>query len=703
MGMMDFNEIEKKDVLIKQTVKLLKSKFVGIDKQIDEIMSNIRMWYLFPDIQERPVVVNIWGLSGTGKTELIKTIVKSLDLEKDCCYFNFASITESSSWEIEEQLTEEFGNESNKRLFIYDEFQYAATLNPSTGEERENKSALKPLWELLDSGRIHKKESYWKIGNIYRIIKYIDKIQGCRPIILKDGCWVNVVECMKNFDEFERIEYDCVFNIPYYDKPNSSIKDNEEGGLKRYDCDAVNIENQKMFINKRVLEDIRLVYNKINGKEEDVMEFYETIKKFNINELYDYLTDLFKKARKGYDIDFSQSLIIVIGNLDEAYEMSFNVNPDMSPDQFRKVSEEISVVDIKMALRKRFRNEQIARLGNTHIIYPSFSSKNFQLLINNTLNEFSIKCKELTGYDFVFTKKIKQIIYEEGVYPTHGARPLFTTIYEIVKSKLPEVMTLIFNNKLVDICRIEYSFSYAKDSVVINIYNTNSKKIKTHLIPVKLRLKKLRQTDGGEQQVLCALHESGHFVMYAKLFGKLPEKLVSKTTSSDVGGFLMESFDEVKRKISKNDMFNELCVLLGGYVAEKKFFGEEMTSGASQDLSVATKLASKMIRRYGMGSLGYVTTSVASTNDDPLGFHIFNDDEEKIRKEITDILTRALNETEKTFEQPEWRKMLKESSLYLSEHSFMPKQVMKTLYDKVSDKCKICRSNNYYRKIIEKI
>lgn len=66
-------------------------------------------------------------------------------------------------------------------------------------------------------------------------------------------------------------------------------------------------------------------------------------------------------------------------------------------------------------------------------------------------------------------------------------------------------------------------------------------------------------------------------------------------------------------------MLNEIQVLLGGYVAEKVVFGEQMTSGASNDLYRATQLASRLVRRFGMGNSTIVTTNTDAP-DDNFGF-----------------------------------------------------------------------------------
>ena len=52
----------------------------------------------------------------------------------------------------------------------------------------------------------------------------------------------------------------------------------------------------------------------------------------------------------------------------------------------------------------------------------------------------------------------------------------------------------------------------------------------------------------------------------------------------------------------------------------------------------------------------------------------------------------------------EWKKMLKESALYLCENSAMPKEKMKEIYDKVADSAKIAvRDSKFYHNMIETI
>ena len=69
-------EILHKQTLLNKAREQLKKEFVGIDKVIDEIVNAISGWFCFPSMQKRPVVANLWGLTGVGKSSLIQRLVQ---------------------------------------------------------------------------------------------------------------------------------------------------------------------------------------------------------------------------------------------------------------------------------------------------------------------------------------------------------------------------------------------------------------------------------------------------------------------------------------------------------------------------------------------------------------------------------------------------------------------------------------------------
>lgn len=76
----------------------------------------------------------------------------------------------------------------------------------------------------------------------------------------------------------------------------------------------------------------------------------------------------------------------------------------------------------------RFRPEQIARLGNIHILYPALSSSHFRQIIEQSLQKITWQLADQAQVALTINKDVIDFIYAEGVYPAQGVRPLFSTI-----------------------------------------------------------------------------------------------------------------------------------------------------------------------------------------------------------------------------------------------------------------------------------
>ena len=58
----------------------LKEDFVGLDDCIDKIIGSISAWYCMPEILTRPTIVCLWGLTGVGKTDLVRKLVRYMEM-----------------------------------------------------------------------------------------------------------------------------------------------------------------------------------------------------------------------------------------------------------------------------------------------------------------------------------------------------------------------------------------------------------------------------------------------------------------------------------------------------------------------------------------------------------------------------------------------------------------------------------------------
>jgi ATP-dependent Clp protease ATP-binding subunit ClpA len=68
--------IKSRRKALQKIAKELKGDFVGLDEIIDEIIRNIEVWYVMPEVITRPVIVNLWGMTGVGKTDLVRRLVR---------------------------------------------------------------------------------------------------------------------------------------------------------------------------------------------------------------------------------------------------------------------------------------------------------------------------------------------------------------------------------------------------------------------------------------------------------------------------------------------------------------------------------------------------------------------------------------------------------------------------------------------------
>ena len=694
----DIEEIKRKNEVIDNAIVELKKKYIGVDEQIDEIMSNVRTWYCYPQLQDRPCVINLWGLSGCSKTDSVRTIAKLLDLEEDLIYFNFADINEKNAWEIENDIEDSVGNNKSNRIIVYDEFQYAATLDKQK-EEKDNKGALKPFWELLDTGILNKKPEMRTLFNVYKAYLILKRIVDTKyPIKLVNGKWLNSEDYIKNLDGYERKSIFEVFieSEKEITPPNigCDMGQNNNGPI-RIDSKTKRV-NRCVEFNPWFIDNAVDVYNNVNNSKfsTDNVDIRKKIYSMNVTELMEFFYNLYHSSCKGYKLDFKDSLVFVIGNLDEAYDVSFNVNPDMSPDQFHKITKKITVVDIKEALKDRFRNEQIARLGNIHVIYPSFSSRTFKGIIDLQLSKYAKEVEDRIGCKLTYDSSIKNIIYREGVFPTHGTRPVFSTIQEIVKSRLPEVMKAMTDAKLAQkLDSLEYS--YSNGYVRVKTYDIDRNLLTTVKSKLKLRVDNLRKSTLDDKQALCAVHESGHFVAYASIYGNVPAKLISVATESGTGGFLLQDDDEDERAIKTYDYYmNNIKIALGGYVAERIVFGDDnKTSGAVSDLRKATSIASKMVLELGMYSAVFKSNILNMDSQ----YLVIDDKREDSNRTINCIITRAIEELDELFSDDDYRIMLKKSSDYLSTHSELPRNKMKEIYSVIPNEKRTVRNDRFYR------
>ena len=116
---------------------------------------------------------------------------------------------------------------------------------------------------------------------------------------------------------------------------------------------------------------------------------------------------------------------------------------------------------------------------------------------------------------------------------------------------------------------------------------------------VTVGLQKNSRIISEKDKKLTAYHEAGHAVVSKYLETQQDVKEISIIPRGLAGGYTMYKTNEDKYYISRTEMEEKLVALLGGRAAEKIALND-ISTGASNDIEVATQIAKDMVKKYGM-------------------------------------------------------------------------------------------------------
>lgn len=587
----------------------LKSHFVGLDGVIDKIVSSIEAWYCMPELLTRPTIVCLWGLTGNGKTDLVRRLVRSLDFSD-----NFVEIqltNKGSSSHTYSNSLQGFLSGSNiatdePGILLLDEIQRFRSIDNEGNEIHDY--GFQDLWMLLSDG---------SFGSAS------DNKQQILEFLLEAIYWD---------------DYDAAQKAAKKATPKKEEDEEEEDE----DLEEKEIEKRRKF--KQTYWNARQIKRKLRLPEsiEEIM-MWDSGKKLEI------LTQKMNDKTIYKAEVYSKLLIFISGNIDEAYTMADETSEtDVDADIFHKHSLRINLLTIKEALTERFKPEQIARFGNNHVIYPALCRSSYEEIIRRKVEEVISLVKDTSGIQFNCGKSVYDAIYRNGVFPVQGTRPVFSTISSFFEAMLPTFTMKALKNGVDEI-----TLNYDRKCLVSQIGE--------ELVKVKNegeidRIKKEKRNENLIRKV--AVHEAGHAITYAKLFGYVPTQVAVLVASEDKNGFVgLHAIDN-----SYHHILWQIQVLLAGRVAEEIIFGKEnINSGAMGDIDKATAHAANLIRLYGMGDR-------ISRHDVPTshGAMHHNLDLEASNKQIEDILQRERSNVDTLLRQK--KDLLKEMSAHLVKH-----------------------------------
>ena len=152
-----------------------------------------------------------------------------------------------------------------------------------------------------------------------------------------------------------------------------------------------------------------------------------------------------------------------------------------------------------------------------------------------------------------------------------------------------------------------------------------------------------------KEKEIAAYHEAGHALVAHYLPFASPVQKISIIARARAGGYTLKTPAEERSFYFKKEFLDELASMLGGYAAEKLIFND-VTTGASNDLEIATDLAKQLVLKFGMSEkLGPISFSKP-----PREFSLEKEYSEKtaelIDEEVKNIINQALEKALKVLE-----------------------------------------------------
>lgn len=619
---------------LKDANELLKKEFVGIDQQIDQLTKMISPWYLTPQVLDNPHVISLWGLTGTGKTSVVRRLLNLLDLTGDSIFFDCGeNFKDSKSSSLSDQLNNLISGDGNdynmidsdpyssefdddqeggsKRarslVFVFDEFQYARTIN-QTGQEVDQPS-LRCIWNLLSNGVIDLIEPNYTIDTIYETVYMLEE-------------FVKQVGDMKvtNLTFSKDFSFPAAYKELFTDMFTArSVKYQALGGSNKKKKNSEDEEEEYILFS---VSQLRTVLARLNAvKPEYGTQFIQDLYgQTSLSGILDLMYSVKGSLSSSKMINCKNSLVIILGNLDDAFGASAikSTNPDITAETLHEITSSVNQIKVKEALMEMFRPEQVGRIGNSSIIYPSLDQASFEKIIQDQLNKKAKQFKKLTDLEMTFSEQFKKFIYSEGVYPSLGVRPLVTTINTFLTPHFSHLITEMPEGaESVEIDPATSDFNVDEISINCTFKGPENSDLKSLTITESLELGKLRNPSYCPKIKLYATHEVSHAVVNTILTGKAPLAIVANSLNG--GGFIFTDCSSLKKNDvpTFGEVRNEIVVGLAGYFGEREFYPSpsDRSSGCSSDLHKAWESLTNIY--YNCGYPGIIETQSELDELDP--------------------------------------------------------------------------------------
>jgi len=161
----------------------------------------------------------------------------------------------------------------------------------------------------------------------------------------------------------------------------------------------------------------------------------------------------------------------------------------------------------------------------------------------------------------------------------------------------------------------------------------------------------------AKEKEITAYHEAGHALVASVLPHADPVHKISIISRGRAAGYTLKLPLEDRKLQSRKEFLDDIAVSLGGYVAERMMY-DDFTTGASNDLQVATALARSMVTQYGMsekiGPIALESSAGKTLFGQGVGDREYSEKvAAEIDAEVSRIMTEARGVAEKVLSQHE--------------------------------------------------
>lgn len=613
---------EKQKRLISVKNKLKKT-YRGIDKQIDALIDNVSSWYLGTTTPNRPTIVNMWSMTGLGKTSLVRLLMQELGVSDKLVEITMTNESSSNKYQhtVLGQVTSVVNSARNNLCIFIDEFQNMQTIDKDGASIKD--TPYQDLWTLLSDGRFYTREEYFKkvdalFNSTFDLWTMMHRqfTTALDTFMTKDAeqvyghekynqmkLWMSRMDTYNSNDDYLVHSVYSEFNIgsienmfefqvnDHFWNENYSVED-----MLAFIKDLCEISHDNsIYMTMKVNMDFEL--EKLQNKFKSV--FFKPLKKGNYASIIKQVKEqAITLARTDIDnaLQAKNLLVIIAGNQDTLFKNSKDFMFSYKDvDYVHEVNSKLKWYDLKQVLLDSLRPEQISRLGMVHLIYPTLTKKAYNQIIKDHIDKMTSNVKKQYGCTVTFSKEFINVVYKNGVFPTQGVRPLLSLLDSMVGGLVYEICGCNRNKS------INFTIDEKSKELVATVGKTTIKK------KLLLEVSEKEEDCSGRFRLRAAIHEAGHALVFMYKVGIAPTIDMAPLSTSAGAWTSTHIPEEVEQEIGMlhEYMLSNISMTLGGREAESIVFGERLLSaGCYMDLQEATSLALTLARKFGYRGSG---------------------------------------------------------------------------------------------------